>query len=333
MAASLFLSLLPSHKLPSNSTPVLTWRTANKKQKSRSICPISASSSSSFRNGSPSETDCPVPLDQQPVNEFQSLSTSLPFSWAAADLRLYSSRLALTGASFALLVGLPVSAFGTGSLSDPRCALGAVSAGLLAVTLAVLRMYLGWAYIGNRLLSATVEYEETGWYDGQIWVKTPEVLARDRLLGSFSVKPVLSRVKFTLIGLAISLVACAFLFINIENPRDTTKDAGERAVAGAYSDESARSFEPDAFCEALIGIRPIVTYVHRPHDFVPRSCRLADLSASPPRVLTLDFVVHRNHALAFFSEVFFPYPVLVFLFLCLFLSVWFRFRLEIVPGV
>ncbi|RRT41492.1 hypothetical protein B296_00041049 [Ensete ventricosum] len=236
MAASLFLPLLSSHKLLSNSTPVLTTRTANKKQKSRSICPISASSSSSFRNGSPSETDCPVPLDQQPVNEYQSLSTSLPFSWAAADLRLYSSRLALLGTSFALLVGLPVSAFGTGSLSDPRCILGAVSAGLLAVTLAVLRMYLGWAYIGNRLLSAT------------IWVKTPEVLARDRLLGSFSVKPVLSRVKLTLIGLAISLVACAFLFINIENPRDTTKDAGERAVAGAYRDESARSFEPDAFC-------------------------------------------------------------------------------------
>lgn len=62
------------------------------------------------------------------------------------------------------------------------------------------------------------------------------------------VKPVLSRVKLTLIGLAISLVACAFLFINIENPRDTSKDAGERAVAGAYSDESAKSFEPDAFC-------------------------------------------------------------------------------------
>jgi hypothetical protein len=31
-----------------------------------------------------------------------------------------------------------------------------------------LRLYLGWAYIGNRLFSATVEYEETGWYDGQV---------------------------------------------------------------------------------------------------------------------------------------------------------------------
>ncbi|ONK76598.1 uncharacterized protein A4U43_C03F29970 [Asparagus officinalis] len=90
--------------------------------------------------------------------------------------------------------------------------------------------------------------EETGWYDGQIWVKTPEVLARDRLLGSFSVKPVLNRVKITLIGLAVALVTCAILFINIENLRDSSEDSGGRAIAGAYKDESARLFEPDAFC-------------------------------------------------------------------------------------
>jgi Conserved in the green lineage and diatoms 27 len=59
-------------------------------------------------------------------------------------------------------VGLPVAAFRNGSAVDPwadviHIALGATSAGLLAVTLAVLRIYLGWAYVGNRLLSATVE--------------------------------------------------------------------------------------------------------------------------------------------------------------------------------
>ncbi|CAA6666163.1 unnamed protein product [Spirodela intermedia] len=217
------------------------------------LCP-GFSSSSSFRNGSSPETECPVPLEQQPVNEYQALSTSLPFSWAAGDLGLYCSRLACTGAAFALLVGLPVSAFGRGFIGDPetyalRCTLGAVSTGLLAVILAALRMYLGWAYVGNRLLSATVEYEETGWYDGQIWVKTPEVLARDRLLGSFSVKPVLSRVKVTLVFLALSLAASIVLFVNVDSPRDAaSEEKGGRAVAGVYSDAAARSFEPEAFC-------------------------------------------------------------------------------------
>lgn len=212
--------------------------------------------SSSFTNGSntPPETECPVPLDQQPINEYQTLSTSFPFSWASGDFVEYCSRLAVTGASFALFIGLPVAWFGAvGPDSEPlKRILGAVSSGIFVVTLAVVRMYLGWAYVGNRLLSATVEYEETGWYDGQIWVKTAEVLARDRLLGSFSVKPVLSRLKYTLVTLAASLFVCAFLLINIEgsqrNLNIVSNGGGGRAIPGVYNDESARSFEPDAFC-------------------------------------------------------------------------------------
>ncbi|XP_049373733.1 uncharacterized protein ycf36 isoform X1 [Solanum verrucosum] len=210
---------------------------------------------SSFRNNNPlPETECPVPLDQQPVNEFKTLSNSFPFSWASGDLVEYCSRLFATGLAFALFVGLPVNLYGSaGPIPEPlKPFLGAVSGGLIVVTLAVVRMYLGWAYIGNRLLSATVEYEETGWYDGQIWVKTPEVLARDRLLGSFSVKPVLSRLKNTLVVLATSLLVCVVVFVSIENGQMDSyipsEEAGGRSVPGVYDDESARSFEPDAFC-------------------------------------------------------------------------------------
>eukprot|EP00262_Sarcandra_glabra_P010052 TRINITY_DN24927_c0_g1_i1.p1 TRINITY_DN24927_c0_g1~~TRINITY_DN24927_c0_g1_i1.p1 ORF type:complete len:288 (+),score=30.18 TRINITY_DN24927_c0_g1_i1:45-866(+) len=243
-------SILPLK--PSSNTSNQNPRKRNQRQ-SAIVVARSYSSSSSFRNESTPETECPVPLDQQPVNEYQNLANSIPFSWAAGDLREYLTRLGVTGASFGLFVGLPVARFG---VVDPetealKCAVGAISGGLLVVTLAVLRMYLGWAYVGNRLLSATVEYEETGWYDGQVWVKTPEVLARDRLLGSFSVKPVLSRVKFTLVGLALSLVICVLLLIKAESPKDfnTSSEAAEgRTVAGVYNDDSARSFEPDAFC-------------------------------------------------------------------------------------
>ncbi|XP_060208475.1 uncharacterized protein ycf36 [Lycium barbarum] len=213
---------------------------------------------SSFRNNNNNnplpETECPVPLEQQPVNEFKSLCDSFPFSWASGDLVEYCSRLFATGLVFALFVGLPVNLFGSvGPVPEPlKPFLGAVSGGLIVVTLAVVRMYLGWAYVGNRLLSATVEYEETGWYDGQIWVKTPEVLARDRLLGSFSVKPVLSRLKNTLVVLATSLLVCVVVFINIENGQKDAyippEESGGRSVPGVYNDESARSFEPDAFC-------------------------------------------------------------------------------------
>ncbi|XP_073137658.1 uncharacterized protein ycf36 [Henckelia pumila] len=207
---------------------------------------------SSFKNNNsnPPEIDCPVPPEQRPINEYQSLSASFPFSWASADIVEYSSRLLAMGACFAVFVGLPVSWIGT---AEPiRLLFGAASSGLFVVILAVVRMYLGWAYVGNRLLSATVEYEETGWYDGQIWVKTAEVLARDRLLGSFSVKPVLGRLKNTLLVLGVSLYICIVFLLDFESGQKyanmASDESGGRAIPGVYNEESARSFEPDAFC-------------------------------------------------------------------------------------
>lgn len=101
----------------------------------------------------------PSATGTQPINEYHSLSTSSPFSWASGDFVEYCSRLAVTGAGFALFVGLPVSWYGSVGVGwDPvQRILGGVCSGILVVTVAVVRMYLGWAYVGNRLLNATVE--------------------------------------------------------------------------------------------------------------------------------------------------------------------------------
>ncbi|KAM5566018.1 hypothetical protein ABKV19_019823 [Rosa sericea] len=245
MATALLLHPTPNFLSPISPTPNPRLHLHHRY---RTKIPKIPFSSSSFRNGGPAEAECPVPLEQQPINEYQNLSTSFPFSWASGDLVEYCSRLIATGASFALFVGLPVASFGVfGAQSEPlKQSLYAVSSGFLVVTLAVVRMYLGWAYVGNRLLSATVEYEETGWYDGQIWVKTAEVLARDRLLGSFSVKPVLSRLKLTLVTLAASILACVLVLLYIDGGQ--IQEAENRVIRGVYNDDSARSFEPDAFC-------------------------------------------------------------------------------------
>ncbi|KAK2966420.1 hypothetical protein RJ640_003690 [Escallonia rubra] len=255
MATALLFCPKPTSFPPTIKCPN---RTHLNRQLHRSIPKVPFSSSYGNYSSTPPEAQCPVPLDQQPINEYQALSTSSPFSWASGDFVEYCSRLFATGASFALFVGLPVSWYGSVGVewAPLQRVLGALSSGLFVVTLAVVRMYLGWAYVGNRLLSATVECnssdEETGWYDGQMWVKTAEVLARDRLLGSFSVKPVLSRLKNTLVGLGLSLFTCIILLINTQSTHKdtyiTAGEAGGRAVPGVYNDESARSFEPEAFC-------------------------------------------------------------------------------------
>ena len=41
--------------------------------------------------------------------------------------------------------------------------LSASTGSLLVVAVAALRIYLAWQYVGDRLLTASLEYEETGW--------------------------------------------------------------------------------------------------------------------------------------------------------------------------
>ena len=54
-------------------------------------------------------------------------------------------------------------------------------------------------------------------YDGQTFVKPPEVLTRDRLLGTYEVKPTLARLKATLLGTGSSLLFSAVLLLGLIN--------------------------------------------------------------------------------------------------------------------
>jgi hypothetical protein len=58
----------------------------------------------------------------------------------------------------------------------------------ILVGLVLLRLYLGWIYVYDRLQSEKVFYEESGWYDGQIWTKTAAILTRDRLIVSYQIQ-------------------------------------------------------------------------------------------------------------------------------------------------
>ena len=106
------------------------------------------------------------------------------YSWGALELPDYLKRLAGVFVFFVALVGGPI-AYQTFAPSDQpfEWALSAAVGSLVVVTVVVVRIFLGWSYVSDRLLSATYAYEETGWYDGQTFVKPPEVLTRDRLLG------------------------------------------------------------------------------------------------------------------------------------------------------
>ncbi|DBA82556.1 hypothetical protein WJX79_009289 [Trebouxia sp. C0005] len=158
----------------------------------------------------------PVPTEQRPVNELAALRETWLYSWARLETPSYLSRLGAVWLGFFALVAGPI-AFQTfdPSKQPAEWMMSGTLGALAVVAAAVVRIYLGWAYVGNRLLSAAVEYEETGWYDGQTFVKPPEVLARDRLLGAYEVKPILARLKTTLAGSTAALVLSAGLLVGL----------------------------------------------------------------------------------------------------------------------
>ena len=57
--------------------------------------------------------------------------------------------------------------------------------------LITIRLYLGWKHVFKRLTSEKVEYEESGWYDGQVWIKPLVLKEKESLIASIEVKPIL----------------------------------------------------------------------------------------------------------------------------------------------
>ncbi|NET56983.1 MAG: CGLD27 family protein [Symploca sp. SIO2E6] len=149
---------------------------------------------------------CPVPEEQQPINEYQELQESWFFRWVTLDLSSYISKLLFVwGLSW--FVSAPVAAVSFAPKKYLLHFILAASAGAgVFLVLTLLRLYLGWSYIRSRLLQETIFYEESGWYDGQTWTKTPEIFARDRLIVSYQIQPILQRLQRTFAILVLFVV-------------------------------------------------------------------------------------------------------------------------------
>ncbi len=158
---------------------------------------------------------CPVPKEQQPINEYQELQNSWFFGWAKLEPAKYISKLIWVGI-WSSIVTAPLAAASFPIAKYPlQFGILAIGGSLIFIILATIRLYLGWIYIKNRLHNEEIFYEESGWYDGQIWQKTPEILARDRLLASYEVQPILNRIQLTFAILFAAVIAGTSLWLFI----------------------------------------------------------------------------------------------------------------------
>ena len=136
------------------------------------------------------ESKCPVPREQQPTNEFIELSKSKIFSWPKTKKSLILILIKFWVGAFVLFLVISSGSiyFKTSLL---KYTLLSFFSSLTIPLLISIRLYLGWNHVFKRLTSEKVEYEESGWYDGQVWIKPLVLKEKESLIASNEVKPIL----------------------------------------------------------------------------------------------------------------------------------------------
>ena len=157
--------------------------------------------------------NCPVPKDQQPTNEFIELSKSKIFSWPKSKKTFSFILLKFWIGTFFIFVVISSGSvyFETSTL---RYILISFFSSLSLPFLFSIRLYLGWNHIFKRLTSEKVEYEESGWYDGQIWIKPVKLKEKETLIALFEVKPILKNLTQILSLIIIFALIGILLFQN-----------------------------------------------------------------------------------------------------------------------
>ena len=160
-------------------------------------------------------SNCPVPKEQQPTNEFLELSNSKVFALAKTSKKF--SIILISTWLVAFLIFLVIS---TGSTYFHTYLLKYIFLsffGSLSVPLLItIRLFLGWTHIYKRLTSEIIEYEESGWYDGQIWNKPIELKEKESLIASIEVKPILKNLS-QVTSVIISLILIGILISQYNN--------------------------------------------------------------------------------------------------------------------
>ena len=157
-----------------------------------------------------SNSKCPVPKEQQPTNEFIELSNSRIFALPKSNKKyLFILGLVWAITFFIFLVISSGSVYF--SINLTKYLLISFFSSLLGPLLITIRLFLGWNHIYTRLNSESVEYEESGWYDGQIWIKPPALKEKESLIASLEVKPILENL-IQISSIIISLILSGILF-------------------------------------------------------------------------------------------------------------------------
>lgn len=155
---------------------------------------------------------CPVPQKQRPINEYMELVQSNFFNWPIQKEDILIQKI-LKSFSFFFIFCFPFSnLFYSLNQSWIFLFLVNTSCTIFIIFLILLRLLLAWTYIKKRLYSPSVFYEESGWYDGRVWVKSKNILVQDRFIYTYQVLPAIRKLKKALIFILCLFVSLLLLF-------------------------------------------------------------------------------------------------------------------------
>tara|TARA_B100000579_G_scaffold335726_1_gene286459 strand:- start:91 stop:588 length:498 start_codon:yes stop_codon:yes gene_type:complete len=160
---------------------------------------------------------CPVPINQRPLNEFNCIKNEWIISWPFLERNIFYRKLIFSWL-FITPVSLTIS-YGSDYLRNNIFELIFVSltASLAFPILLLIRQWLSWFYVYKRLNSENIEYEESGWYDGQIWEKPIDWRAKDLLIAQHQIRPILNHLKVIIILLISAIISSLLSILLVMN--------------------------------------------------------------------------------------------------------------------
>jgi len=181
-----------------------------------------------------------VPEGQRPVNEYLDMKQAPLFGWGSNEvgLRGLLIRLGIVYAVVFAAVGYPIA--GATFTQDGYLLqkIAAANVGTLGFEIALLvRIYSGWGYVGSRLRSKVIEYEETGWYDGNFEPKTEAEMKRDKFLYQSDVQPAVERLKLLTLGAAALWVASCVVLSAANKAKPTFNEYDPRVLERVVQDD------------------------------------------------------------------------------------------------
>lgn len=157
---------------------------------------------------------CPVPYNQRPLNEYNNLKKSFGFNWIFQDSKKFlTSLMKLILFNYIISWTLVLNIHSKNNQLNPKLIAELFIATSVLSIIYIIQKYLACKYIYDRLMLSVVTYEESGWYDGQTWVKSKEILLQDRLIGTYELNPKIERIKAVLMSSSSLLSINLFVYV------------------------------------------------------------------------------------------------------------------------